>query len=110
MASAAHETAMPAAHRLPSVAGAPVPPAPALRLQALVVDHLPPPAGELASACPADSLAAGERRIEALVDEDVEHAGPWRPRQQAGLAVQGDLDGRGHAPGRLRCLERVFRQ
>src|SRR5216683_2195311 len=59
-----------------------------LRLEHLVVRHLHLSACELAGAGPADSLAAGERRVEALVDEDVEHAGPRRPRQDAGLAIQ----------------------
>ena len=50
--------------------------------------HLDLAAGEPAGAGAADALAARVRRVQALVDQDVEHAAARRPRQLAGLAVQ----------------------
>src|SRR5215472_15839272 len=54
----------------------------------LVVRHLHLARGELAGARTADALAAGERRVQALVDEHVEHPRPGRPLQRASFAVQ----------------------
>src|SRR6516164_10777263 len=74
----------------------------------LVVRHLHLARGELAGARTADALAAGERRLQALVDEHVEHPRPGRPGQPVGRAVQADLQGRGDPPGLLPSLERVL--
>src|SRR5690242_2608829 len=64
----------------------------------LVVRHLHLAGGELAGARTADALAAGERRVEALVDEYVEHSRPGWPGQPVGRAIQADLQGRGDPP------------